>query len=75
MKVQKLSTLRCPICKHQILKRMPLEKTISEFVCMNCSSIIKTKRHECCVFCTYGSVKCPRAQAWRLLENILDGNL
>ncbi|WP_445223483.1 GDCCVxC domain-containing (seleno)protein [Catalinimonas locisalis] len=75
MKVKKLSTLTCPVCKYQVLKRMPLEKSVSEFVCLNCSSTIKVKEYECCVFCTYGSVTCPRVQIWRLLRNRLDKNL
>ena len=30
--------------------------------CTNCGVVIKPKQGDCCVFCSYGTVKCPPIQ-------------
>jgi len=30
--------------------------------CENCKLLLRPKRGDCCVFCSYGSVSCPPAQ-------------
>ncbi len=37
------------------------------YECASCHELLKPKREDCCVFCSYGSVKCPPVQA-RALE-------
>ena len=33
--------------------------------CTNCGTLLRSKAGDCCVFCSYGSVKCPPVQAER----------
>src|SRR6266496_4470497 len=33
------------------------------YECSNCKAVLKPKPGDCCVFCSYGSVKCPPKQA------------
>ena len=30
--------------------------------CASCHEVLRPKPGDCCVFCSYGSVKCPAAQ-------------
>ncbi|MEP6986943.1 MAG: GDCCVxC domain-containing (seleno)protein, partial [Chloroflexota bacterium] len=30
--------------------------------CTNCQDVLRAKQGDCCVFCSYGSVKCPSKQ-------------
>jgi hypothetical protein len=33
------------------------------YECENCNALLKPKPGDCCVFCSYGTVKCPPIQA------------
>lgn len=56
------STLTCPFCEHHTKLEMPIDSCLILFKCENCSKIIKPFEGDCCVFCSYGSVKCPSMQ-------------
>ncbi|NOS83720.1 MAG: hypothetical protein HOP31_01140 [Ignavibacteria bacterium] len=56
------STITCPKCGFQKLELMPLDSCLFFYECTNCRVVLKPKEGDCCVFCSYGSVKCPPVQ-------------
>ncbi|PKO47113.1 MAG: hypothetical protein CVU29_04090 [Betaproteobacteria bacterium HGW-Betaproteobacteria-22] len=56
------ATLTCPHCKHAKTERMPTDACLWFYECENCHSLLKPKPGDCCVYCSYGSVKCPPMQ-------------
>ena len=57
-----ISVLTCPICRSQREEVMSPVKALLNYECRSCHELLRPKPGHCCVFCSYGSVKCPRAQ-------------
>lgn len=62
MKVITQSVLTCPECQHQKTEEMPLNSCSFFYECEECHTLLKPQKGDCCVFCSYGSVKCPPVQ-------------
>ena len=56
------SVITCPKCGFQKEETMPADACRYFYECDNCKSILKPRKGDCCVFCSYGSVKCPPKQ-------------
>ena len=56
------SILTCPNCGYTYEEEMPVDSCVYFYECKNCKEILKPKYGDCCVFCSYGSVKCPPKQ-------------
>lgn len=56
------STLSCPQCAHSKLEVMPTDACQWFYECENCKVILKPLAGDCCVYCSYGTVKCPPIQ-------------
>ena len=56
------STITCPHCKHKKEEMMPTNACQFFYECENCKTILKPKKGDCCVYCSYGSVACPPIQ-------------
>lgn len=56
------STLTCPRCGARRTERMPTDACQFFYECQACKATLRPKRGDCCVFCSYGSVKCPPMQ-------------
>ena len=56
------SVLTCPQCGFQKEETMPTDSCQFFYECTNCHAMLKPKKGDCCVFCSYGSVKCPPKQ-------------
>jgi hypothetical protein len=56
------STITCPHCGHQQLERMPVNACVHFYDCVGCGQMLRPRPGDCCVFCSYGSVKCPSRQ-------------
>lgn len=56
------STLTCPNCGFQKSEQMPTDACQFFYVCTNCGERLRPKQGDCCVFCSYGTVKCPSKQ-------------
>lgn len=56
------STITCPVCGHQKEETMPTDACQYFYECEKCHTILKPKHGDCCVFCSYGTVKCPPVQ-------------
>jgi len=71
------------------VETMPVDACIYFYQCINCRALLRPLRGDCCVFCSYGSVKCPPIQSstgccsvdalspkpWRLCLRILPWRL
>lgn len=60
--VQLESTITCPHCGFQQTEIMPADSCVYFYKCKNCQTLLKPKPGDCCVFCSYGTVKCPPKQ-------------
>lgn len=57
-----VSIVTCPNCGHKKEEVMPTNACQYFYDCENCHSVLKPKPGDCCVFCSYGTVKCPPIQ-------------
>jgi len=56
------SVLVCPVCGFAKRERMSTDACQFSYECTSCQALLRPKRGDCCVFCSYGSVKCPPMQ-------------
>ena len=59
------SELTCPHCAHVKRKTMPTDACQFFYECEACKTLLRPNPGDCCVFCSFGSVKCPPIQARR----------
>lgn len=57
------SVIKCPSCGFSKKETMPTDACQFFYECENCHKLLKPKPGDCCVFCSYGDVKCPPMQA------------
>jgi len=57
------STLICLQCGHAKREVMPTDACQWFYECENCKVVLRPKAGDCCVFCSYGTTKCPPKQA------------
>lgn len=56
------SVITCPKCSLERRETMPTDACLFFYQCTGCGARLKPKPGDCCVFCSYGSVKCPPMQ-------------
>lgn len=56
------SVLTCPHCGFQKEETMPTDACMWFYECEHCKRVLRPKPGDCCVFCSFGSVKCPPVQ-------------
>ncbi len=59
------STITCPECGFRKEEQMPTDACQYFYECAHCKALLKPKRGDCCVFCSYGTVRCPPMQEQR----------
>ena len=59
------SALTCPQCGHVKEEAMATDACQWFYECENCKAVLRPKAGDCCVFCSYGTNKCPPMQAQR----------
>ncbi len=57
------STLTCPQCGHAKVETMPTDACQWFYECEGCRTVLRPRAGDCCVFCSYGTQKCPPIQA------------
>jgi len=57
------SVLTCPRCGVPKSETMPVDACQFFYECSHCKELLRPLPGDCCVFCSYGSVKCPPIQA------------
>ncbi|MCL9809827.1 GDCCVxC domain-containing (seleno)protein [Flavobacterium luminosum] len=60
--VELKSTITCPKCGHKKDEIMPTNACEFFYECKNCKTRLRPLEGDCCVYCSYGSVKCPPIQ-------------
>ena len=60
--VELQSEITCPNCNHKKTETMPTDACQYFYECENCKQVLKPKQGDCCVYCSYGTVKCPPIQ-------------
>jgi len=56
------STIKCPKCSFEREETMPTNMCQIVYKCTKCGAVLTPKEGDCCVYCSYGSVKCPSKQ-------------
>jgi hypothetical protein len=56
------SEITCPKCRLRRKETMATDACQFFYECTGCGALLRPKAGDCCVFCSYGSVKCPPAQ-------------
>ena len=57
------SVVTCPVCGHKKEETMPEDSCQFFYECMKCHAVLKPKKGDCCVYCSYGTENCPSIQA------------
>jgi hypothetical protein len=57
------STITCPNCGATRTETMPVDACQYFYECTGCGVLLRPKPRDCCVFCSYGTVRCPPIQA------------
>lgn len=52
------STVTCPECGHKETEIMSTDSYQWFYECKGCGVLLKPKKSDCCVFCSYGTVPC-----------------
>jgi hypothetical protein len=53
------SKITCPTCSFEKVEEMPTDSCLFFYECTECKLLLKPLKGDCCVFCSYGSAKCP----------------
>lgn len=61
--VERLAMIRCPGCAAESIEILPTDACVYFWICPACNALVKPKPGDCCVACSYGSVRCPPAAA------------
>jgi len=56
------SIIKCPKCGYEKDETMPENSCQYFYECTKCKKVLKPKEGDCCVFCSYGTVRCPPQQ-------------
>lgn len=64
--IERRATITCPNCGHRKTETMPVDACQYFYDCRNCGRVLKPLPGDCCVFCSYGDVKCPPLQVENL---------
>lgn len=62
MEILTTSIITCPECGFSKEEEMPVDACQYFYECEHCKTVLKPKPGDCCVFCSYGTVKCPPIQ-------------
>lgn len=60
--IQLESAITCPVCGFQKTETMPSDSCQFFYECRACHNVLRPNKGDCCVFCSFGSVKCPPVQ-------------
>lgn len=60
--IKLLSAIKCPNCGQEKSEKMPVDSCVYFYKCAHCDTLLKPRKNDCCVFCSYGNVKCPSKQ-------------
>ncbi len=50
------------MCSAGSHERMPMDRTVQEFQCLWCNRLVRIGPRDHCIYCAFGSRKCPEKQ-------------
>ncbi|MFC3193232.1 GDCCVxC domain-containing (seleno)protein [Marinicella sediminis] len=56
------STITCPHCNESKAETMPTDACQWFYECSFCNTVLEPNKGDCCVYCSFGTVKCPPIQ-------------
>ena len=62
LEFDEFSVITCPHCGHEAPERMPTNACQYYYDCRGCGELLKPNPGDCCVYCSFGTVKCPPIQ-------------
>ena len=62
MEIDTRARLTCPQCGYVQEADMPVDACQFFYECVNCSTVLRPKEGDCCVFCSYADTLCPMKQ-------------
>ena len=65
VQVQLRCVITCPECGCSAEEEMPTDACIVCYECQGCHKMLRPLAGDCCVFCSFGSAKCPPVQTAR----------
>jgi hypothetical protein len=66
-----IGDLTCPKCGHKQKMEIPTSTCQAFYKCEGCGKIIMAEK-SCCVFCDFGTIKCPAAEEHQKSKSIGD---
>ena len=57
-----VASITCPECGATAQEAMPENACVHFYECRACHTVLRPLPGDCCVFCSYGSVRCPPQQ-------------
>jgi hypothetical protein len=61
--IQMQSTITCSQCGQRSEAEMPMDACLFFYECPGCKTLLRPLAGDCCVFCSYGTVRCPPKQS------------
>jgi hypothetical protein len=56
------SVVTCPRCDVGTEMEMPTDACLIVFECESCRAVLRPNPGDCCIFCSFASIKCPPVQ-------------
>ena len=56
------SDITCPECGHAERELMPTDACQFFYQCKGCGVVLRPLKGDCCVLCSFGTVRCPPVQ-------------
>ena len=57
-----MSIITCPLCRHRKEEETLTDAWLYFCSCARCRNMLRPKEGDCCVFCSFGTEKCPPVQ-------------
>jgi hypothetical protein len=57
------SLITCPYCGEKTEELMPVDYCQVRYECPHCHDVLRPLKGDCCIFCSFGSEKCPSMQS------------
>ena len=54
--------IQCPLCGHIKTENLPTDICVIAYTCDSCHTELFPIKGDCCVYCSYGTHKCPSKQ-------------
>ena len=58
----KMPEILCPFCGQKTAAKIPENSCQYFWKCPKCGEILRPKKGDCCVFCSFSDQKCPTAK-------------